>query len=288
MISEVGHVAVRVRDLAAAEEVATDLMGLDVTERDAGALWLSHGAPHHSLQYVAGDTDAIDHIGLVAPDADAVAEVRARIEAAGCAVARDGACGPGVQDGFTFVGPEGVAFAVYSEMSRVHPGTEVRGVRPSRLGHVNLFSRDPVAMQRFLIEALDFRVSDRAGDGAFLRCNVDHHGIGVFPGSGVLHHYAWEVPSIIELGALADLVDQRGGSVLWGPMRHGIGRNVATYFQEPSGLVVEYYADIERIYDDAHHEPTDWDTDGHKWFSLWGPQPLPDGFTELGLPFAKF
>jgi catechol-2,3-dioxygenase len=102
----------------------------------------------------------------------------------------------------------------------------------------------------------------------------------------VLHHYAWEVPSMIEVAALADLVDQRGGSVLWGPMRHGIGRNIATYFQEPSGLVVEYYADMERIYDDDNHEPTDWSMDDHKWVSLWGPQLLPDGFTELGLPFT--
>ena len=274
------------RDLDAAEEAAVNLMGLDVTERSADALWLSQGGPHHSLHYVAGDVDAIDHLGLVAPDAEAVAAARARVEEAGMRILRDGPDGPAVADGFTFVGPEGAVLEIYSDMSRVAQGSGTRGVRPRRLGHANLFSADPAAMQKMLIEVLDFRVSDRAGEGAFLRCNVDHHGVGVFPGSGVLHHYAWEVPSMIELAALADLVDQRGGSVLWGPMRHGIGRNIATYFQEPSGLVVEYYADMERIYDDDNHEPTDWSLDDHKWVSLWGPQLLPDGFTELGLPFA--
>ena len=274
------------RDLAAAEENATAVMGLDVTERSPGALWLSHGGPHHSLHYVSGDVDAIDHVGLLAPDADAVAELRERVGAGGLTVLREGPDGPGVGDGFAFVGCEGATFEIYSEMARFDPGTETRGVRPRRLGHVNFFVRDPAAMQRQLIELLDFRLSDRAGEGSFLRCNVDHHGIGVFPGAGVLHHYAWEMPSMIELGALADLIDRRGGSVLWGPMRHGIGRNVATYVQEPSGLVVEYYADMERIYDDVHHEPTDWSMDDHKWVSLWGPQLLPDGFTELGLPFV--
>lgn len=286
VISEVGHVAVRVRDLEAAEETATNLMGLDITEREPDALWLSHGAAHHTLHYVRSDVDAIDHVGLVAPDEDAVAAVRARVEMAGWTVVRDAPEGPGVQDGFAFAGPDGAVFEIYSEMSQVQRGNDSRGVRPNRLGHVNFFARDHVGMQRMLIDVLDFRVSDRAGEGLFLHCNVDHHGIGVFPGSGLLHHYAWEVASIAELAAVADLVDRRGGSVLWGPMRHGAGHNIATYFQDPSGLVVEYYAEMQRIYDDEHHEPIDWDVDGHKWLSLWGPQPLPDGFAELGLPFA--
>jgi catechol 2,3-dioxygenase len=287
VISEIGHVAVRVRDLAAAEEMATNLMGLDVTERTDDAIWLSHGAPHHTLQYLRGDVDAVDHVGLAAPDADALAAVRERVEAAGLSVVRDGPDGPGARDGFAFVGPEECVFEIYSEMTQVEPGIGACGVRPSRFGHVNFFLRDPAAIQRMLVDLLDFRVSDIAGEGQFLRCNVDHHSIGVFPGPGLLHHYAWEVPSIAELAAVADLVDRRGGSVLWGPMRHGIGNNISTYFQEPSGLVVEYYAEMERIYDDDHHKPRDWDTDGHKWLTLWGPQPLPDGFTELGLPFAR-
>jgi len=287
VISEVGHVAIRVRDLAAAEEHATNLLGLDVTERAPDTIRLSHGTPHHALHYVRSEADAIDHVGLVAPDPEAVAQARERVQAAGFTVVREGPDGPGVHDGFVFVGPEASVFEIYSEMSHVQPGTDARGVRPIRLGHVNFFLREPAAMQRMLVDVLDFRVSDRAGEGEFLRCNVDHHGIGVFPGPGLLHHIAWEVPSIAELAAFADLVDRRGGSVLWGPMRHGIGNNIATYFQEPSGLVVEYYAEMQRIYDDAHHQPRDWPTDGHKWLSLWGPQPLPDGFTELGLPFAS-
>jgi catechol 2,3-dioxygenase len=285
LISEVGHVSIQVRDLEAAEECATNVVGLTVSDRSPHAVWLTHGVTHHSLRYVQGDTDAVDHVGLVARDGDAVEELRARIEAAGLAVRRDGPADDGVSDGFTFVGPEGFELEIYSEMEAVGRGADARGVRPARLGHVNFSPREPGPMQEMLIDLLGFRVSDRAGDGAFLRCNVDHHGVGVFPGHGQLHHYAWEVASIAELGALADLVDSRGGSVLWGPARHGIGRNIATYFQEPSGMVIEYYADMQRIYDDDHHVPTNWSMDGHKWFSLWGPQ-IPDGFTTLGLPPA--
>lgn len=290
LISEVGHVSVRVRDLEAAEEVATQVMGLRVTERGSEELWLSCDHHHHNLHFVKGDSDALEHLGLRAPDAEALEQVRERVLGAGFELVREGPEGPGVKDGFAFAGPEGAVLEIYSQMERVDPGpTESRlGVPPIRLGHANFFAADPAAMQRMLVEVLDFRVSDYAGEGQFLRCNPDHHGIGVFPGPGQLHHIAWEVSSAIELGQLADLIDRRGGSVLWGPLRHGIGRNIATYFLDPSGLVIEYYADMERIYDDEHHQPQRWDLGdpAGKWVSLWGPHPTPEGFTELGLAFA--
>jgi hypothetical protein len=108
--------------------------------------------------------------------------------------------------------------------------------------------------------------------------------LGVFPGPGRIHHAAWEYPSMIEVAAIADLVDARGGSVLWGPLRHGMGRNVATYVLKPSGFVQEFYCDMQQIYDDARHVPGEWSPEGHKWVSLWGPHLTPEGFTELGLP----
>jgi hypothetical protein len=67
-----------------------------------------------------------------------------------------------------------------------------------------------------------------------------------------------------------------------------MGRNIATYFQDPTGLVQEYYADMEQIFDDEHHVPGQWDIEdpSAKWISLWGPHLAPPEFTEMGLPFA--
>jgi catechol-2,3-dioxygenase len=286
VICEVGHLAVRVRDLDAAEAVATSITGLQVTERTADEVWLSHGAPHHSLHYIRDDIDAVDHVGLVAPDAESIAEVRRRVDAAGLRTIADGPLGRGVSDGFAFQDAEGFVFEIYSRMAQAPAEVAATNVviRPRRLGHINFFPRDAPQMQKMLIDVLDFRVSDWAGEGAFMRCNVDHHGIGVFPGPGVLHHYAWELPTIVELGAIADFIDARGESTLWGPMRHGIGGNIATYIQDPSGLVVEFYSDMQRIYNDATHVPGHWDTKGgHKWMSLWAPQLAVEGFRDMGL-----
>jgi catechol-2,3-dioxygenase len=287
VISEVGYVAIQVKDLEASERFAIDICGLFVTDRGDHYVSFSHGPQHHSLQYIRSADNTFDHIGLVARDAESLATVRSRIEEAGHKVVADGPLTNGVEDGFAFEAPGGFVIAVYTRMSTVDVPFPGAGVRPSRLGHANFFAADHDALRDLFIDLLDFRVSDLIPIGTFMRCNVDHHGIGVFQGAGVLHHYAWEVPTAIEAGQLADVVDMHGGSVLWGPLRHGMGRNIATYVQEPSGLVVEYYADMQRIYDDDTYVPGQWDMEGHKWYSLWGPQPLPDGFSDLGLPPAK-
>ncbi|RJQ75914.1 VOC family protein [Amycolatopsis panacis] len=284
VISEIGHVALRVRDLAAAEEFATNVLGLHLTERTADALWFTHGTPHHSLQYIAAEEDSLDHAGLLTPDAESLAEARKRVESAGLRIIGDGPVSRGVEDGFVFEDEDGFVFEIYSRMTRTEPGSAAGVLRPRRLGHFNFFVPEPRRMERMLTGLFDFRVSDRIEEGVFLRCNVDHHGIGVFPGRGRIHHCAWEYPTMIEVAAIADLIDARGESVLWGPLRHGMGRNIATYVQEPSGLVQEFYCDMERIYDDAGHTPGEWTYDGHKWVTLWGPHLTPEGFAELGLP----
>jgi catechol 2,3-dioxygenase len=105
------------------------------------------------------------------------------------------------------------------------------GVLPDRLGHFTLHPKDPEAVRDFLIRVLDFRLTDIiAGDGYFLRCNSDHDGLGLFEGPGTLHHHAWKVQSDAELGRLADLLDQHRLRLLWGPVRHGAGNNIAAYF----------------------------------------------------------
>jgi catechol 2,3-dioxygenase len=283
VINAVGHVAIAVTDLDAAIDNATTLLGLRVSERRDDGVDLTHGAPHHSLQYVAGEANALDHIGLVAADAAALDEIHSRAGAAGVRVARESPFDPSLSEGFVLEGPEGFLFEIYRGMPHGEPEYAPVGVRPNRFGHVTIHLGDTVGMRDFLEGVLDFRISDAVGDVFFLRCNVDHHGIGVVPGAARLHHYGYEVQSTMELAQLADRIDEAGGAVLVGPVRHGAGNNIALYYSEPSGAVVEYYCDMLRIYDDEAYEPVRWDPEGHKWFSRWDPR-LPEGILELGVP----
>jgi catechol-2,3-dioxygenase len=283
LIAAVGHVAIRVRDLDLAVATATDLLRLKVSQQDGDRIYLTEGAPHHSLIYIEAEEDSLDHIGLVARDAEALAETRERATRAGFSVISEEPLNPATPEGFAIEGPEGFVYEVALGQDKLPPDSRPLGCLVTRIGHVNLFVKESRALAKFLEDVFDFRLSDELdGKGFFLRCNVDHHGMVAFPGDGVIHHYAWEVQSIAHLSDFADRVDQRGGSVLWGPGRHGIGNNIAIYFLEPCGIVTELYADMERIYDELTHEPGSWEMVGHKWFSLWAPQ-LPEGFLDLGI-----
>jgi catechol 2,3-dioxygenase-like lactoylglutathione lyase family enzyme len=286
VISAIGHVAIVVADLDAAIHNATTIMGLRVSDLRDDGVDLTHGAPHHTLQYIAGDSGALDHIGLVAADAAALEEIHAAADAAGVRVLQDSPLDDSISEGLVLEGPEGFVFEIYRGMPEDEPTYAPTGVQPNRFGHVTIALSDPAGMRAFLEEVLGFRVSDDFAAGFFLRCNVDHHGIGLFPGSPKLHHHAWEVQSPVELGQLADRVDQTGASLLLGPARHGAGNNIAVYYLEPSGAVVEYYCDMLRIYDEEAYKPVQWDLTDHKWFSRWAPT-IPDGFIELGVPRAE-
>jgi len=289
VIAAIGHVAVQVEDLDTAVQEATDIIGLRVSEQGGDTVYLTHGAPHHSLQYIQGSENAIDHVALEADGPEALAEIRERVVRAGLEIVSDRPLDAGLDEGFAFVGFEDFVWEIYTGMSHDQPPAHTPGVGPNRFGHYTFNPKDPEAASRFLQDLLDFRVCDiiEGGVGWFLRCNADHHGIAVVEGRGTLHHHAWEVKSIADLARLGDILDDQGRRLIWGPVRHGIGANIAAYFPQTSGIVVEMYADMERIYDEAAFEPRTWTTDDHRWFSLWGDY-RPGMFRDYGLlPAAR-
>jgi catechol-2,3-dioxygenase len=289
VISEVGHVALRVLDAAACVAQDTSLFGLRVTEDAGERVSVTHGAPHHSVEYIRSEENALDHIGLVAADDEALGEIRGRVEKAGYDVVADSPLDAHISDGFAFAVPDGFVFEIYRGMKQSQAGPHGLGIRPRRFGHVNLTAGDPEALRHMLEAVLDFRVSDFVGSGCFLRCNAEHHGIGVFPGPPGIHHYAFEVPHLTDLANLADVVAESGGEMLWGPARHPVGHNISTYVLAPSNVIVEYYVDMDHIYDEASHSPGRMEIDeSHRWFNIWNPH-LPDleGYFQRGAPVAR-
>lgn len=269
IISAMGHVALHTTDLDASVFDATQVLGLRETGRDGDRVYLAAAEVHHELMYTRAEVDAVDHFGLVAASHEALREARARIERAGFEVISEVPLEEGIEEGFAFVGPEGFVFEIYLGMTEVPAAEPTFG--PDRFGHINLHPKDVEAMQAFLVETLDFKVSDIIGDdfAYFLRCNPDHHGIALIKGRGTLHHHAWQTQSIADLGRLGDRLDRLRRRLIWGPVRHGAGHNIAAYFVEPAGAVIELYTDLEQIYDDAR-PPIVWDQTDGRWFNRWG------------------
>ncbi len=88
--------------------------------------------------------------------------------------------------------------------------------------------------------------------GVWFHVDSEHHVMALVDlGYAHFHHLAFDV---VDIGKMRDLLDhlaRHGRWVSWGPARHGIAGNIATYVrivEEPCH--VELYCDMERLADD--------------------------------------
>jgi catechol 2,3-dioxygenase-like lactoylglutathione lyase family enzyme len=289
MIKAIGHVGLQVPNLDDSVRWATTVMGLREVKRDGGTAYLTHGGVHHSLLYVQAGQAALDHVALEAQDENAMHQLRERLAKHGVEVVSERPAELGIEHAIRFLGPAGHVFEVFTGMAGDEPRHTGSGVQPRKFGHPMLKCEDTRPTQEFLERVLDFRLSDDVGDGTllFLRCNADHHGIGLTKGGEGLHHYAWEVESLGALGLLGDVLEKNGGRFLWGPGRHGAGGNLFSYHLDPAGCVVEYYADLIKIYDEAGYRPGQWVMSDYRFANLWGPGIPGHEFFDAGAPLAR-
>jgi catechol 2,3-dioxygenase-like lactoylglutathione lyase family enzyme len=286
-IKRMAHVALCVPDLDASVAWATTVMGLREVERDGGTSYLTHGRNHHSLQYIQSDRPGVHHVAMEAHDETALDVLIDRLNDFRVPIVSREVEERGLHRAMRFRGPEGHLFEVFAGMDCDHPEFTGRGVQPRKFGHPTITCRDTQAASRLFEQALGFRLSDEIGDGVlfFLRCNVDHHGLGIQKGQPGLNHYAWQVESLATLGQLGDVLARNGGRFIWGPGRHGAGNNIFTYHYDPAGSIVEYYADLYQVWDERTYEPGHWSLDDHRGQNLWGPT-APQELLQASTPLA--
>ena len=287
-IKRLAHVALEVPDLDASVAWATNVMGLRETERVDGMSYLTHSDCHHSLQYVAAEQAALHHVAMQAHDVAALDALHARLTELGVPIVSEGPEERGVEHAIRFRGPAGHVIEVFAGMHGAGTTHTGAGIQPRKFGHPMLTCEDTGSTVTFLQEVLGFRLSDDVGQGTlvFMRCNPDHHGIGVALGPRAgLNHYAWGVENIATLGQLGDMLARNGGRFIWGPGRHGAGLNLFTYHFDPAGCIVEYYADLYQVWDEDTYEPGRWSLEDPRFANLWGPGPPPE-MMETATPLA--
>jgi catechol 2,3-dioxygenase-like lactoylglutathione lyase family enzyme len=286
-IKRMAHVALCVPDLDASVAWATTVMGLRESERVDGVSYLTHGSCHHSLQYIQAERSALHHVAMEAHDERALDALAERLVEHGLPLLEEPVEERGVHRAIRFRGPEGHAFEVFAGMDCDQPEFTSRGVPTRKFGHPTITCEHTHAARELFERTLDFRLSDEIGDGLlfFLRCNTDHHGMGIQKGPPGLNHYAWNVESLATLGLLGDTLARSGGRFIWGPGRHGAGQNLFTYHFDPAGAVVEFYADLYQVWDERTYVPGKWSLDDHRGQNLWGPT-TPAELIEAYTPLA--
>lgn len=129
-------------------------------------------------------------------------------------------------------------------------------VVPQTLSHVVYFVPDHEKAERFYIERLGFRVTDRfTGVGPFLRCagSQDHHCLFMIQAPEFMkgvEHFTFHFASGTHVLLGGTRFAQKGYQSFWGPGRHLFGSNWFWYFNSPFGCKMEFDAEMD-LHDDS-------------------------------------
>ena len=294
-VLKLGHVEFEVQDLSRMTDYYSEVIGLTVTDRFAEVAYLSTVNDHHTVVLREGGNRKahLKKIAFQIAPAEA-GEVVSYLRARGAEAEVRTADQPSIPQVVRTVNPDGLAIDLYSEFEPSGHPYSFRGVNPTKLSHVAALSPDPKKTMAFYIDTLGFRFSDSARDYFyFLRCSADHHTINLLTGDYAgMQHFAFEVADMSHMQRACDELKRHGVDVLWGPIRHGIGHNLAMYHLDPEGQIVEFTAELDRMSNDElgyfdprpYHEdrpqrPKRWDNPKDAG-ALWGQFPPPPGFGE--------
>jgi catechol 2,3-dioxygenase-like lactoylglutathione lyase family enzyme len=285
----IGHATFETSDLDRQIAHYLEVVGLTLTARDGGHAFLatSTGVPAIVLERTAGR--ACNRLAFEIPADPPLREVARRLTAAGLRCEERSDAIPGVPRLLAFSDPKGTTVELFSEWSFVAGGEPMGGAAPLKLGHVAFAVPEPRAMAEFYTSMLGFRVSDWIGDYfVFLRCGADHHTVNFIRGErSRMHHIAFELRDTASLHGACDLLGRRRIPIIWGPVRHGPGHNVAIYHRNPDDQMVELFTELDKMLDEerGYFDPRPWHRDRPQkpkvWDpsqprDIWGPPPGPD------------
>jgi catechol 2,3-dioxygenase len=253
-------------DLEAAERHYTDVIGLRVTGRRPGQVYLQahESQDHHCIILNRSDRAGLDHAGFKVSDPEDLAEAQALAHQWGLATRRVPAGEiMGLSEGLQITLPSLHVLHLFHHSEHVGYSygmtdpdpilDRVDGVGPvTHLDHLLVGGPEAEKTARFLTEALDFNISEviSGPDGApflfFTTVGNTMHNFAVGPGGpGALHHMAFYVADRADVIRRVDLLKHRGiATFKYGISRHGVAGVTTVYFHDPSGNRNEFQCGV--------------------------------------------
>lgn len=270
-----------------------DVLGLPLSESIGRDLYFACGGDHHAVSLHAGERTGIRHLGLQIAGTGPLDDVLGALSAESIAASLRHDHIPGIPSCIELVDPNGYTLYLYRDEKACNAPLASVGIGPFKLGHVALYVRDAKAGYDFYSTVFGFRWSDWVEDKfVFMRCGSDHHTVNLLRSTKRgMFHYAFELRDWAHLGLACDLLAREKFKLLAGPGRHGLGHNLYIYHRDPDGNIVEMFADMDKMSNEAlgyfdprpHHEdfpqrPKIW-PDTPETGDQWG-VPIPYGFLE--------
>lgn len=313
-VAMLGHVALETPDLAGSLHFWHDVVGLEITDRREGEVYLRAWGEfeHHSLVLMQGTEARLHHVAWKAKCAADVDAFAAHLRNEGLAVEE---VGPGDELGQGkairfFVPTSGHPMEIYYDMARPQSAAEIRsklknqsykarlrGVAPRRIDHVNLWcgQTPPDETVAWMCRHLGFKIREYVQLpefqlGAWMSVTSLVHDVafmldGAHKGPR-FHHVAYylDTPQDI-LHALSTFVES-GIRPDLGPGMHGISQAFYSYIRDPaSGHLLEIFSGGYQIFDPAW-EPIKWEAHELEHGLFWYGDSL-DPTTEPDHPFNR-
>jgi catechol 2,3-dioxygenase-like lactoylglutathione lyase family enzyme len=248
-------------DIDLSVDFYTRVWGLHVVARQDDKVFLAAtGDDFHVLELKPGIVSALRKTTFRVRSHEALVSLEQATVSSGCTLLRPIGTADAPSGGMRFVirEPQGATLEfVHGDLRKEE---QIVANKPLRLAHVNINSMAIEDLSAFYQQVLGFHLTDRSKMMAFLRCNDDHHAVVLAeaPVNG-LNHIAFLMPDLESVMRGAGDVKDAGCPIGWGVGRHGPGDNVFAYFVDPTGVVIEYTAEVLQV-DDNYRVggPSDW------------------------------
>ena len=262
-VKRLGHATFTTPDLEKQLDYWVNVIGLSVVDRgpDHAHLATRLGQECISLERAAEAGQLRRLAFQVKPGSD-LGEIAHKLQGHGVKSEMRKGITPGVEQAIAFTDPKGTLIEVFSEYTFSPDDGAENGIQPVKFGHVAYRVNDVQKLTSFYCDVLGFRVSDWMGDHfSFLRCGVDHHTINFvrFP-EEKLHHIAFELRDWGAIHDACDFLTRKKVQLVWGPLRHVVGHNIAAYHRNPDEIRVELFAEMDLMKDEelGYWEPRPW------------------------------
>ncbi|MFT3864247.1 MAG: 3,4-dihydroxyphenylacetate 2,3-dioxygenase [Solirubrobacterales bacterium] len=291
------HAELLVTDLEAAERFYVDLLGLIVTAREEGALYLRGWEErlHHCLLLREAPAAAVGHLAFRVRSPADLDRIEASFAARGLSPRRVGG-GPGQGPAVRVADELGYPLEFFHAMDpapgRMQRFDLQRGAPVMRIDHFNLHVPE-VERAAALWLGLGFRCTeyistDGAGErltGAWLARKQTVHDVALTAGRGPrLHHLGMWVAEPAGVLRACDQLAAAGhaAAIERGPGRHGVSNAFFVYLRDPDGHRIELYS-CDYYTGDPDLEPIRWSVSDPRCRSFWGTR-APDSWYEESSP----
>jgi catechol 2,3-dioxygenase-like lactoylglutathione lyase family enzyme len=267
-IRRLGHATLSTPDIDGQVDYYSRVLGLSLIEKTKDRAFLATKQGLEAIALERGEPGRLQRLSFqIAPGTD-LGGVAKELQQEGLNCELRQGTSPGVAHAVSFEDPKGTQIDLFAEYAFAQDDPNPAIFNILKLGHVAYRVRDVAKLVKFYCDLFGFRVSDWRGDHfVFLRCNSDHHTLNfVIDEKPALHHIAFEVVDWSEIHKAVDYLARNDIHLVWGPGRHIIGHNIATYHRNGDKVRVEIFTEMDQMKDEAlgYFDPRPW----HQEFPL--------------------